>query len=122
MLKKGSVIASASCLIAALFLVSGTAFAGVTYDKGDLGKYVRESRFVHRVPTVAAAPHSSTEVATSPKQSNIVDKGVLGKYVRKGRFMFRISTNVPNKPSSTQKDANSVRKADHIKHIHTYAN
>ncbi len=81
-MKKSLILTIASAL--AIATLGSTAFAEGTIDKGQLGRYVRQGRFVKPVLT----PSTRTEaVAPQAQRSVIVDKGDLGTYERKGRFL-----------------------------------
>jgi hypothetical protein len=81
-MKKSLLLTIASAL--AIATLGSTAFAENTIDKGDLGKYVRQGRFVKPVLT----PSPRTEVvAPQAQRSTLIDKGDLGTYERKGRFL-----------------------------------
>lgn len=61
-----------------------TAFAENTIDKGELGKYVRQGRFVK--PVLTSSPRTEANSVRDQAKA-IVDKGDLGKYERQGRFL-----------------------------------
>lgn len=61
-----------------------TTFAENTIDKGDLGKYVREGRFVK--PILTPSPRTDA-IAPQADKVATVNKGDLGTYERKGRFL-----------------------------------
>lgn len=69
-------------------LLTASAFAGTIIDKGPLGQYERQGRFVKPVMTPAA--HTETRVQTVALVNNgqvMIDKEALGMYERKGRFV-----------------------------------
>ena len=69
-------------------LLTATAFAGTTIDKGPLGKYERQGRFVKPVVTPAAHTVSQVQTAALVNDGHVmIDKGALGTYERKGRFV-----------------------------------
>ena len=80
---KKSLILSAVGALALASLTSMT-YAENTIDKGELGKYVRQGRFVK--PVLAPSPRTEA-VAPRTQRSAVVDKGDLGKYERTGRFL-----------------------------------
>jgi len=68
--------------------VGASAHAGTTVDKGDLGKYERQGRFLKPVLTVAPRNVSADQKAAARDDGrNVVDKGDLGKYERRGQFL-----------------------------------
>lgn len=80
----------------ALAVLASTASAGTIIDKGDLGKYEREGRFVRPL----LAPAYTKDVASSPAAAwndgqVIVDKGTLGKYERRGTRLYRVMHPAP---------------------------
>ena len=88
-MKKSLILTIAGAL--AIATLGTTAFAETTIDKGELGKYVRQGRFVK--PVLTASPRSdsnavmaSVRIGTRP----IIDKGDLGKYERHGRTLRAI--------------------------------
>jgi len=69
-------------------LLTATAFADTTIDKGPLGKYERQGRFVKPVMTPAAHTISQVQTAALVNDGRVtIDKGALGTYERKGRFL-----------------------------------
>ncbi len=81
-MKKSLLLTIASAL--AIATLGSSAFAENTIDKGELGKYVRQGRFVKPVRT----PSPRTEaVAPRAQRSEVIDKGDLGTYERTGRFL-----------------------------------
>jgi hypothetical protein len=81
-MKKSLILTIAGAL--AIATLGTTAFAENTIDKGELGKYVRQGRFVK--PVLTPSPRTEA-VAPRTQSSAILDKGDLGKYERKGRFL-----------------------------------
>ncbi len=69
-------------------LLTTTAFAGTTIDKGVLGKYERQGRFVKPVMTPSAHTVSQFQTAALVNDGHVMlDKGALGKYERQGRIV-----------------------------------
>ena len=69
-------------------LLTTTAFAGTTIDKGPLGQYERQGRFVKPVMTPAAHTEVRVQTAALVNDGQVtIDKGALGSYERKGRFL-----------------------------------
>ena len=96
-------------------LLTSTASAGNTIDKGALGKYERQGRFVK--PILTSTARSNSQARTESLVNNgrvIIDKGELGKYERQGRFVKPIVEIGQNSWS------NRGRKMDHggVKHVH----
>ena len=93
-MKKSLTLTIAGAL--AIATLGTTAFAGTIIDKGDLGKYVRQGRFVKPVLTAsprgdANAEMASVQIGTRP----IIDKGDLGKYERHGRTLRAVRDIAP---------------------------
>ncbi|MBL7649474.1 MAG: hypothetical protein JNK74_25130 [Candidatus Hydrogenedentes bacterium] len=81
-MKKSLILTFAGAL--ALATLGTTAFAETTIDKGDLGTYVRQGRFVKPILTTS----TRTEAIATPDESKaLINKGDLGTYERKGRFL-----------------------------------
>ena len=81
-------------------LLAPTVAAGNTIDKGRLGKYERQGRFVR--PIMTPVPRLNTGVQAdcfNEEGRAIIDKGALGKYERKGRFMKPVLTAAPRSSS-----------------------
>jgi hypothetical protein len=113
---------AAIALIAGTVLSTTTAFAGTVIDKGDLGKYERQGRFVHRIATPAARPSNGTAVKDAGQVT--YDKGELGTYERSGRFVWRAprvnantAENVASGPGFSERE---YRVVNHHKHTHKY--
>jgi hypothetical protein len=89
-MKKSLILTIAGAV--AIATLGTTAFAENTIDKGELGKYVRQGRFVKPVLT----PSPRTEApAIHAKDKAFVDKGDLGKYERQGRLLKPVLTPSP---------------------------
>ncbi len=81
-MKKSLILTIAGAL--AIATLGSTVFAENTIDKGELGKYIRQGRFVKPVLT----PSPRTEAPTVHRVGKAtVDKGDLGKYERKGPLL-----------------------------------
>ncbi|MBL7649475.1 MAG: hypothetical protein JNK74_25135 [Candidatus Hydrogenedentes bacterium] len=81
-MKKSLILTIASALTIAT--LGSAAYAENTIDKGDLGKYVRQGRFVKPVLTSSLRTEA---VAGQTQRSAVIDKGDLGSYERTGRFL-----------------------------------
>jgi hypothetical protein len=81
-MKKSLILTIASAI--AIATLGSTAFAENTIDKGELGKYVRQGRFVK--PLLTPSPRTEA-VAPQAQSTAVIDKGDLGKYERTGRFL-----------------------------------
>lgn len=84
----------AGALVAAL--LTSTAYAN-PIDKGSLGQYERQGRFVKPVLTPAARTTVRERAASLTNGgSTVIDKGALGKYERQGRFLRPVIESVQN--------------------------
>lgn len=79
-------------------VLSATAFASPTIiDKGSLGSYERQGRFVRPIMTPPARSDAQARVLRAAEEGRvIIDKGALGKYERVGRIVRPILENVKN--------------------------
>ncbi len=105
--------AFAGALVATLLTASAS--AGSTVDKGALGKYERQGRFLK--PIMAPTPRSGGDARVVLPLSEgrvIIDKGALGKYERKGRFVKpiveKVQNNWPNRGRRMEESG--------VKHMH----
>ena len=90
--------------VLAAAIVSTSAFAGTTIDKGDLGKYERQGRFVKPVLSpIATQTTNENDFTHGSKSKVIVDKGERGKYERQGRFLRPVITGFRNSWSGSKK-------------------
>lgn len=83
---KKSLTLTFTCAIALATL--GFAYADDTVDKGDLGKYTREGRFLK--PVLTATPQADASSGMAPARIGThatINKGELGTYVRHGRTL-----------------------------------
>ena len=92
-MNKTLTLSIATALAMAVF--STTAFAGPIIDKGDLGKYERQGRFVKRIVTPEPRAAAPQVAAVADDDQADINKGELGKYERHGRFVKRIANVVP---------------------------
>lgn len=106
-MKKSLILTIAGAL--AIATLGSTAFAENTIDKGELGKYVRQGRFVK--PVLTPSPRTEA-VAPRAQRSTIIDKGDLGKYERKGRFLKPVLEVGPQGWST-----NAARPASTVTHV-----
>ena len=81
-MKKSLILTIAGAL--AIATLGTTAFAETTIDKGELGKYERQGRFVK--PVLTSSPRNES-VSSRAQTSAVIDKGDIGKYERKGQFL-----------------------------------
>lgn len=78
-------------------LLASNAIAGTTIDKGSLGKYERQGRFVKPIFSPVARGNDRARPAALETQGRVlVDKGERGRYERKGPFLRPIVENVQN--------------------------
>ena len=85
-MKKSLILTVAGSL--AIAILGSTAYADTSLDKGALGKYERQGRFLKPVLTSAPRVQGVDPQASVRTDGNlIVDKGDLGKYERQGRFL-----------------------------------
>lgn len=91
----------AGALVAAL--LTSTAFAGNIVDKGALGKYERQGRFLRPImsPPARTTPQDQTPLVNDGIV--IIDKGELGSYERQGRFVRPVVDEVHNTWTSSSK-------------------
>ena len=112
-MKRLLIYAFAVTLVATL--LTSTANAGNAVDKGALGKYERQGRFVKPVLTSATRSKSQARAESLVNEGRvIIDKGELGKYERQGRFVKPIVEIGQNSWP------NRGRKMDQggVKHVH----
>jgi hypothetical protein len=81
-------------LVAAL--LSSTAFAGNIVDKGALGKYERQGRFLKPIMKVPARTSSRLQATPANEGTVLIEKGELGSYQRHGRFVRPVIDDVQN--------------------------
>lgn len=112
-MKKSLILTIAGAV--AIATLGSTAFAENTIDKGELGKYVRQGRFVK--PVLTASPRgdsnshmASVDIGTRP----IIDKGDLGKYERHGRTLRAVREIEP----SNRAVAKVTSPAGGVRHEH----
>jgi len=79
-------------------ILNTTAFASsTTIEKGSMGMYERQGRFVRPIMTPPTRSDASVRVSMSSSEGKvIIDKGALGKYKRFGRFVRPIIEEVSN--------------------------
>lgn len=94
----------------AIATLGNVAFAETTIDKGDLGKYVRQGRFVKPVLTPSPRTEGSASLASADAT---IDKGELGKYKRAGRFLKPVLEVGPQGWASDEAIAASTVTHDH---------
>jgi hypothetical protein len=114
-MKKSLILTVAGAV--AMVTLGSTAYAENTIDKGELGKYVRQGRFVKPVLTASPRGDSNTnshmasvDIGTRP----IIDKGDLGKYERHGRTLRAVREVEPTNRTA----AEAVSPAGGVKHEH----
>lgn len=109
--------------IFAATLLGSAADAKPIIDKGALGKYERDGRFLHRVYAGSSRTMSPATVHADTNAANGVryDKGALGTWMRDGRRVTRIYESDEKATTGTsQSKKRTFRTVDHIKHIHRF--
>ena len=91
----------AGALVASL--LASAAFAGNIVDKGSLGKYERQGRFLKPIMSPPARPASQVQTPLVNEGIVIIDKGELGSYERRGRFVRPVVDEVHNTWASSTK-------------------
>lgn len=81
-MKKSLLYTAAGML--AIGMLASAAQADTLIDKGALGKYERQGRFVKPLQTPTPRSESTVPAADT---AVLVDKGDLGTYIRHGRFL-----------------------------------
>ncbi|MCC6487364.1 MAG: hypothetical protein IT364_07675 [Candidatus Hydrogenedentes bacterium] len=108
--------------IFAIALFGSIAEAKPIIDKGDLGKYERDGKFLRRIltsPSEVGSPGQSA--VTSTAREVRYDKGELGTWVRDGRRVSKEVKGVSGHRSSRQGfQEPHYMVVDHIKHIHRF--
>lgn len=112
-MKKSLILTAAAAIT--LAGIGFPTYAQNTIEKGQLGSYVREGRFVKPVITASPRGESGTEsisVQTGPQAD--VDKGALGKYERHGRVLRAIRVIEP----ANRADLSVAAKSPTVTHDH----
>jgi len=108
--------------ILAIALFGSIAEAKPIIDKGDLGKYQRDGKFLRRILSSPSDAGSTGQNAVPSSTRGIrYDKGELGTWVRDGRRVSKEVRGVSGHCSSRQGfQEPHYMVVDHIKHIHRF--
>jgi hypothetical protein len=107
-------IVIATTLIASV-LTATAAFADNIVDKGPLGKYERQGRFLKPIMNPAPRVESTNHAMVSTNDGSVtIDKGAVAKYERQGRFVRPVVTDVQNSWASGA----VAEKSGGVKHVH----
>ena len=88
--------AIATTLIASVLTATAT-FADSIVDKGPLGKYERQGRFLKPVMNPAPRVESTNHAKVSTNDGIVtIDKGAVATYERQGRFVRPVVTDIQN--------------------------
>jgi hypothetical protein len=119
MMKGFGILTVAATLMIAM--ATSSAYAGPVIDKGDLGKYERDGKFLR---PILSAPPRSTE--TSPANAHpsatrfVIDKGDLGRYERIGKHLRRLPGKRSHPVSTNAPTRHVYRQVYHHKHTHSF--
>lgn len=108
-------------VLALLGSVAAGAGGPATYDKGELGTYVRDGRFMHRTDLGSSTASTGAHAMNSDRAARF-DKGDLGSYVRVGQFLWHEKgAGAESSAASTATTRQpQLRLVDHQKHVHRF--